>query len=128
LPTDSITSAIDSWRETYGMSPASIDAGEQLRERLWSPLADRLADVRTVLISPDGALGRLPFAALPGKSEGTYLLDDYRLALAPVPQLIPALVAAPAKKQVERELLLLGDVDYDHRPGETPVEQNRRSR
>ena len=30
--------------------------------------------------------------ALPGKEPGTYLIEDHRIALIPVPQLLPALV------------------------------------
>ncbi|HMO85191.1 MAG TPA: CHAT domain-containing protein, partial [Lacipirellulaceae bacterium] len=91
-------------------------AGLRLRDRLWDPLAAALAGAETVLISPDGALGRLPFAALPGDSEETYLIDKYRLALVPVPQLIPVLTTPPLRNAAQRELLLLGDVDYSLRP------------
>jgi CHAT domain-containing protein len=114
---DGISQTIDSWRESYGMSLASLQAGALLKARLWTPLEGAIGDAKTVLISPDGALGRLPFAALPGKAQGNYLIDEFRLALAPVPQLLPVLVNSPPTTRVERELLLLGNVDYDHRAG-----------
>ncbi|HMP04766.1 MAG TPA: tetratricopeptide repeat protein, partial [Lacipirellulaceae bacterium] len=113
---DSLTETIDLWRESFGMSPEGRAAGLRLRDRLWDPLAAALAGAETVLISPDGALGRLPFAALPGDSEETYLIDKYRLALVPVPQLIPVLTTPPLRNAAQRELLLLGDVDYSLRP------------
>ncbi|MEX0614016.1 MAG: CHAT domain-containing protein, partial [Pirellulales bacterium] len=42
--------------------------------------------------------------------------EDYRYAVEPVPQLIPAVLNASNRKDLAKELLLLGGVDYDHRP------------
>ncbi|MCC7334772.1 MAG: CHAT domain-containing protein, partial [Pirellulaceae bacterium] len=119
--------AIDSWRESFGMSPQGKAAGLQLRKQIWEPLLLHIDDAQTVLVATDGVLGRLPLAALPGKAPGTYLLEDHRLALIPVPQLLPALVNELGKEQLRKdlstaenvahELLLIGDVDYDAVPG-----------
>src|SRR5581483_8701000 len=40
-----------------------------------------------VLISPDGALARLPWTALPGTRPGSYLIEDLSIAIVPVPLL-----------------------------------------
>ncbi|MEZ6153735.1 MAG: tetratricopeptide repeat protein, partial [Pirellulaceae bacterium] len=114
--------AIDAWRDTFGMSLQGKAAGLQLRKQIWEPLLEHIGDARTVLVSTDGVLGRLPLAALPGKEPGTYLLEDHRLALIPVSQLLPAMVNELGKQQLQREitrtgeagksLLLVGDVDY----------------
>jgi len=112
-----IGEAIDRWRITFGLSPQGMAAGRLLRQRLWEPLLPLIGEAEFVLVSPDGALGRLPLGALPGKEPGKYLLEEYRLALLPVPQLLPALVRQAGRKQVRRGLLLLGDVDYDADPG-----------
>ena len=119
--------AIDSWRESFGMSPQGKAAGLQLRKQIWEPLLLHIDDAQTGLVATDGVLGRLPLAALPGKAPGTYLLEDHRLALIPVPQLLPALVNELGKEQLRKdlstaenvahELLLIGDVDYDAVPG-----------
>jgi len=67
-----------------------------------------------VLVSTDGALGRLPLGALPGREPGTYLLEDHRLAMIPVPRLLPGLLDGDdGRKQLDRALLAMGDVDYD---------------
>ena len=78
-----IREAIDIWRQGLGHTAESRAAGQALREKLWLPLEAHLAGATTVLISPDGDLGKLPFAALPGKEPGSYLLEDYTLAVVP---------------------------------------------
>ena len=71
------------------------------------------------MISPDGPLARLPFAALPGKDPAKYLIEEVGLAVVPVPQLLPELLAAPKGKDRESSLLLVGDVDFDAEAGKT---------
>ena len=111
--TDMLSDAIDQWRKTFGMSPQGNQAGLAIRKQIWEPLLNSIGDARTVLVSTDGVLGRLPLGALPGKTPGTYLLEDHRIAMIPVPQLIPTLVDGLETKELSRQLLLLGDVDYD---------------
>lgn len=118
-PTEPINIAVDQWRKSFGLDPTQTGAGQSLRRILWEPLLESLQGADLVLVSPDGALGRLPLAALPGARPGTYLLEDHRLAIVTVPQLIPLLLrraepqsrSAPAMK----DMLLMGDIDYDHR-------------
>ena len=126
-PVAPLAEAIDTWRATFGMSPDGAAAGQRLRKRIWEPLEPSLVGVKTVLLSPDGVLGRLPIAALPGKKPGTYLLEDYRLAIVPVPQLLPALVSELGRKELTGGLLLMGDVDYDAKPGEPENDRRRRT-
>jgi len=127
-PAEPVSQAIDTWRNTFGTSPESQAAGRTLRKSLWEPLLTALGDSEPVLVSPDGALGRLPLAALPGKEPGTYLLEDHRLATVPVPQLLPALVEEQGREPVQKKLLLMGDVDYDAGSGQEPRRRNRRQR
>lgn len=112
-PAAPVSKAIDEWRESYGLDPTAISAGNLLRKTLWKPILPLLAEAKIVLVSTDGALGRLPFVALPGNAPETYLLEDHRLAMIPVPQLLPALVRHTGRRELTKELLLLGDVDYD---------------
>lgn len=112
-PSAPVGAAVDTWRKTFGMDPDAARAGEQLRTILWEPILKSIAGAKTVLVSTDGALGRLPLGALPGREPGKYLLEEHRLAMLPVPQLLPTLVNAEGKRKVSHELLLLGDVDYD---------------
>lgn len=111
----SVWALIDAWRSTLGMSPESQQAAVTLRDRVWAPLAKAVGDAKVVLISPDGELGRFPFAAMPGAEPGRYLIDDVAVAMVPVPQLLPSLLTgASATKDLPTELLVLGGVDYDH--------------
>jgi CHAT domain-containing protein/tetratricopeptide (TPR) repeat protein len=125
-PIAPIREAIHTWRTSFGMSADGMAAGRTLRQRLWAPVLRQMASsagaestaaeghaaVRTILVSTDGVLGQLPLGALPGRKEGTYLIEDHRLAMIPVPQLLPALVDGDRKVQ-PRILLALGDVDYE---------------
>ncbi len=107
-----IEQAIGTWRESLGEGNAAIQAGHQLRTQLWDPLEARLADSKTILVSPDDALGQLPIFALPTKDGKRYLIEDHRLAVIAVPQLVPELVQRKPSANSDR-LLLVGGVDYD---------------
>jgi len=50
---------------------------------------------------------------LPGKEPGSYLIEEYTLASVPVPQLISELVREEGRKQLQKKLLVLGNVDYN---------------
>ena len=88
---------------------------------MWLPIEEHLRGASTVLISPDGVLGRLPLAALPGSKAGSYLIEEYRIAYIPVPQLLPALVRQLGRRQLKKNLLLMGDIDYGQSPQATPA-------
>lgn len=106
------------WRSAYG---ASSSPSRQLGDWVWKPIAPHLGDSSTVLISPDGALSYFPWAVLPGKQADHCLLEDVALALAPVPQLLPEILDAPAKvynSDQAMSMLLMGDV---HMKGDAGV-------
>jgi hypothetical protein len=129
-PVAPVSEAIDTWRVSFGMSPQGQAAGQVLRERVWEPVERALVErnsfrsgdgstsgmnsaLRTVLISPDGVLGRLPLGGLPGREPGKYLLEEWTLGVLPVPAMLPELLDASSRRQVDKNVLLLGDVDYD---------------
>src|SRR5262249_28242844 len=95
-PSAPIAEAVEQWRGTWGPGeppdPRS-DPAATLRRLVWEPLEPYLKDVRTVLVSPDGALLRFPLAALPGSKPDTYLIEEVALATVAVPQLLPACLA-----------------------------------
>jgi CHAT domain-containing protein/tetratricopeptide (TPR) repeat protein len=111
-----ISEAIAAWRTNFGLGDSSEGAGRLLREALWHPLEESLAGVKTVIISPDGDLGRLPFAALPGNKPDSYMIEDLFIVLAPVPQLIPELLKRPTGAPLKHQLMVMGGVNYDLRP------------
>ena len=53
----------------------------ELGELVMQPLAKAVAEVDTLVISPDGELNRLPFAALPAPVSGGLLAERYQLRL-----------------------------------------------
>jgi CHAT domain-containing protein len=112
-----IDEAIDTWRVTFGMSPQGAAAARLLRQRIWEPIEAKLQGAKIVLVSPDGTLAKLPLGALPGKERGKYLLEERTIAIVPVPQLIPEIVQEQGRKELRKNLLLLGNVDYDAQPG-----------
>ena len=113
-----IEGAVDAWLKTTKRARPVLGADDPaaaLRDRLWKPVAARLGGATTVLVSPDGALARLPFAALPGAGEGKYLVEEIAVSVVPVPQFLPDLVAPmPAGAP---SLLVVGEVDYGVDPG-----------
>ena len=127
-PLDAIATDIATWRASFGIRQESISAGNRLRQRLWEPLIDVIGDCSTVLISPDGVLGTLPFAGLPGANPNSYLLEDYRIVVVPVPRLIPA---STTVKQMDKaasvEMLVFGGIDYDSAELTKPTDSPGRS-
>jgi CHAT domain-containing protein/tetratricopeptide (TPR) repeat protein len=111
----SIMTAISRWREGFGNSAESAAAAQQLRELVWEPLEQHLEGAATVLVSPEGVLARVPFAAFPGKEPGKFLLEERAFAVIPAPQAVPAFVADAGERKLEAaaNMLVLGGVDYD---------------
>ena len=66
-----------------------------------------------MLVSPDGPLHGLPWAALPGSKQGTFLVHEYAFAVVPVPQLLPQLLRGkPRLANEQPSLLLAGGIDF----------------
>ncbi len=131
-PVSPIAAAVERWLATRGRRVAAgspEDPAVALRRRIWQPLEPLLEGVQTVLVAPDGALGRLPLAALPGRQPGTYLIEERAIAIVPVPQALPEVLAGregrggPRPEVPERgpSLLLVGDVDFGATPGASDV-------
>ncbi len=114
-PAAPVAAAIECWRKAHGADTAR---GKELRCRLWEPLEEYLKDVKTVLVSPDGILARMPFGALPGKKPGTYLIEERAVAVIPVPQLLREVLNTDDSAKSEPSLLLLGDIQFDAMPGQ----------
>jgi CHAT domain-containing protein/tetratricopeptide (TPR) repeat protein len=126
-PLEEINQDIAAWRAKVQMEiDATASAAQRdttvpaaaLRRRLWKPLEKYLTGVRTVLVSADGTLAQLPFAALPGQQPDRYLLEEVAIASVPVPQLLPELLSGDSRtpganaSHPPESLLLVGDVDF----------------
>jgi len=81
-----IESAIRAWRQNYEATSVT-DPGQILSRLVWKPIEPYLKGAETILYSPDGALCSFPLAALPGLTPGTYLIEERKIAVLPVPQL-----------------------------------------
>jgi CHAT domain-containing protein len=107
--------------ETTGpASPEWLAAGRRLHDLVLAPWRSRLGpEARTLYLCPDAALAAIPFAALPGRQAGSFLIDDHLLVQVSMAQ---DLVPWPGR-EAGKGALLLGDVDYGHASetgGETP--------
>ncbi|MBY0232287.1 MAG: CHAT domain-containing protein, partial [Gemmataceae bacterium] len=102
---------IREWRGQLVKGKPGLLLGAKLKALVWTPLEKHLEGASVVLVSPDGALGLVPFAALPGKAKGTYLVEDVALAVVPVPSALPDLVK-PNKDRLAPSLLAAGDLRY----------------
>jgi CHAT domain-containing protein len=119
-PPATIAGFIEQWRTNYGAASAeaNVDPGQELRRLVWAKLEPHLQGAKTILFSPDGATARFPWAALPGKTPGTYLLEERAVAVVPVPRLLPELLADDNFDQSgSASLLLVGGVDFGADPG-----------
>jgi CHAT domain-containing protein len=113
-PAEPVEQAVTAWRQALPRRGAASASGRALHRKLWQPVAKHLDGATTVLVSPDGALAQMPFAALPGRKEGNYLIEDVAIAVVPVPQLLPQLLApVPKEKRLKPSLLVIGDVNFD---------------
>ncbi len=85
-----------------------------LKRLIWLPLEKYLEGAKVVLVSPDGVLGKVPFAALPGRRPGSYLIEDVAIAVVPVPSALPDLTRpVPEGERHPPSLLVVSGVDYD---------------
>jgi CHAT domain-containing protein len=120
-PAEPIQGVIERWRPALQRrfrANGDDDLGTAVRRLVWQPVEKHLRGAKLVLVSPDGALARVPFAALPGAKEGSYLLEELAVAAAPVPQLLSELLAATRDEgEPEPSVLLVGEVDYGASPG-----------
>ena len=68
---EDLNNLVFQWRTSLSTrkspSEGPQDPALALREKVWLPIAKHLEGAKTVIISPDGMLGTLPFTALPGE-------------------------------------------------------------
>jgi CHAT domain-containing protein len=99
--------------QLYGHRPSitqSLASLNGLSTTLWAPLTAALGQAEQVLLSPDGLLNLVPFAALPD-GEGHFLLERYRLAYVTSGRELVG--TADATRQPATELLLVANPAYD---------------
>ncbi len=133
-PLGPIQKATDAWRPLLiSPNPAtpSSEPARTLRNLIWEPLEPHLEGATSVLISPDGPIGLVPLAALPGKDPARYLIEERSIALIPVPRMMcsaePEGSDHTITPQSKPELLLAGDINYDGQAEGAPNRGEQRS-
>jgi CHAT domain-containing protein/Tfp pilus assembly protein PilF len=116
-PTAPLGEAVDAWRRSLVRTGQDRGSGLALRRLLWEPLAKEVQGAQAVLLSPDGAVARLPWGVLPGSKPGSHLLEEFALAVVPVPAQLPELLTSSREPVVSPSIFLLGDVNFDALPG-----------
>ncbi len=117
-PAAPIEDAVTAWRRDLAEGGEGDTHAARLRQLLWDPLAAHLpANTKVIYLSPDGALTRIGWAALPGREADRILLEDYALAVVPHgPFLLDRLTVSKARPEsTQRTLLLVGGIDYGPR-------------
>jgi CHAT domain-containing protein/Tfp pilus assembly protein PilF len=115
-----IEEAVIAWRRALKEHNAGARdaAAVELGRRVWEPLRPQLGDARTVLVAPDGRLSAFPFAALPGRKPGSYLVEDLAIGyVASGRQAVEALTRPQGP--VGSGLLAAGNIDFQADPGQS---------
>ncbi len=95
-----------------GTERAARGAAEELRRLLWDPLAPHLEGVDTLFVSPDGALGTLPFETIE-REDGTFLVEHLAFVYLADVTSIAREEAGP--EPAAGSLLAVGAVDFENR-------------
>jgi CHAT domain-containing protein/Tfp pilus assembly protein PilF len=124
-PAQAIEQAVHEWRRhllSANGQAASVQAPERtLRRLVWEPIETHLRDCSTVILIPDAALTAVPWAALPGKKPGSFLLEEYALATASHGQQLYDLLNRESPQG--NKSLVVGGVHYDSNPVNAPAQQ-----
>jgi CHAT domain-containing protein/Tfp pilus assembly protein PilF len=127
-PLAPIDAAVNAWRPLLvsgKADAAGVAAAATLRRLIWEPVEAHLEGASLVLVSPDGAIGLVPFCALPAKKPGHYLIEERSFAVIPVPRMLnsvatadqPAYESGVVNTEKEPSLLVAGDIEYGADPG-----------
>jgi CHAT domain-containing protein len=122
-PMAPIQKSIDQWRSILAEGTVKLATGDParvLRRLIWEPVEPHLEGIHSVLVSPDGPIGLIPLAALPGKEPGSHLIEERSIAVVPVPRVfgsielvpVPGQRTDPGQAAPAPSLLLAGDIDY----------------
>lgn len=108
-----IDKAVETWRRSIVSTGANERwAAGEVDRLFWSKVAAKLPpETDTIYLSPDAALNRVPFAALPGR-RSEVLLEEATVAVVPHgPFLLDRLGTPPARRD-KGLMLVAGGVDY----------------
>ena len=114
-PAEAIDRLIGRWRQCIDTrSGDSSSVGTELAKLIWKPLVPLLGGVTSVVISPDGDLDFLPWGALPDETPESYLIERFAFGTIISARQLVDQAASPAPEAAGGELLVVGDIDYEH--------------
>jgi CHAT domain-containing protein/tetratricopeptide (TPR) repeat protein len=120
---EQIEAAVEAVQTELQEAPRAISDNEQTAERqlrrvleplaelVLRPVAARAGDAKHLLLSPDGALWLVPWAALP-IDKGTYAVEKYALGYV----VSGRDLLVPPSKEKPGPALILANPDYDRQP------------
>ncbi len=97
-----------------GAERLARDGALAARAAVLDPVRDLLGDHTHLHVCPDGALATLPFETLPGRGEGTYLVEELSIDYL---QSAVQLTAAP-RAAVPEQIVAFGAIDYGDGPAD----------
>ncbi|HKB37004.1 MAG TPA: CHAT domain-containing tetratricopeptide repeat protein [Gemmataceae bacterium] len=118
-PAQPIEDPITAWREAItGGKQIPPELPAKVRDLAWAKVRKEIPKtVKVVYVSPDLALCRVPWAALPGDKPNTILLEDYAVAVVPHgPFLLDKLWPQDRLPKRPSGVLAVGGVAYDTEP------------
>ncbi|MER0203689.1 MAG: CHAT domain-containing protein, partial [Nitrosomonas sp.] len=115
---------VHDWRKTLanGRNPSVAALARKLDEKIMQPVRKLLGEARSVLISPDGALNLIPFAALKDEHD-RYLVERVALTYLSSGR---DLLRLDSKIDSQQPATLLADVDFgkvDNKTTSTPSDR-----
>jgi CHAT domain-containing protein/tetratricopeptide (TPR) repeat protein len=113
-----VTNAVVNWHRALrnGTRQVLDQSAVTLSRLVWEPLRTHLTGIRSVLVAPDGFLSTFPFAALPGREPGSYLIEDITIGYVGSGREMAALSIASGRAP-QGGLLAAGAIDFQAEPG-----------
>lgn len=110
-----IETAITEWLKAIQDHEATLatlqDHASRVAKLIMDPLKSAVEGCDELLIAPDGPICFIPFAALPGKLSGTYLIEDFTIGYVPSARQWVELQDRKDASGLNR-LLAVGDINY----------------
>jgi CHAT domain-containing protein/tetratricopeptide (TPR) repeat protein len=120
-PVRTIDALVAKWRadisndvvaaKTSGSIGSSRVTGDELRKRVWDPIAAYLKETTEVFIVPDGTLSLVPFAALPVQQSGYLIEHGPVIHYVSAERDLASFTAAPPRPA--QKLLAIGGPAFD---------------
>jgi len=116
-PAKDVDEAIQKWRTQAQKKKRDPVIEDQLREKVWDPLAKAIpANTKRLFIAPAGQLALIPFEAI--WHDDAFLVEKYLISYCStgrdlIPRPLPTGQPGPS--------VLVADPDFDHLPADAPV-------